>query len=261
MLYKRPIIALTSLLDLLFILIFAYQMDIKTNADEYVQAEVQKRISLDIPDQEIPDQSELVAELQDENKRVKDKLNAIKDKARELLTDNMQAQEYYEQAERLRDELNKKERKLVAVKQENERIKNQSMREGVIPITTKDAEMTRMLVGTWVNNHKDKSLAYAINTTYSDNGRFTNSGTMVATRNVTVYPSETYLMIGDSMSFKTSGSWWIKNGYIFMIVESSNNTLAYPIGYCTQKNITFAGNKVQLRRDKDNISYEIVRVR
>ncbi|MGR3174866.1 MAG: hypothetical protein ACUZ8N_09735 [Candidatus Scalindua sp.] len=287
MLYKKPIITLTSLLDLLFILIFAYQMDIKTNADEYVQAEVRKRISSGIPDQR-----ELVAELQAENKNIKTELAKVnkdaevykvqRDQLRaalkpmteqaslEFKLNNMRLKsegykrdiaELRAEEDRLKDKLDTKERKLISLKQENERIKKQAKTEGVIPITKEDAELTKVLVGTWRGNYNRRAMSRDESVTYYANGKFTGTGTMKATRNVTLYPSEIYLIAGQSMSFQISGSWWVKNGYRFLLIESSNNTDAFPIGYSIKDRISSMGNKVRFMRDEENIPYEFYRIR
>lgn len=44
MLYKKPLVNLTPLLDLLFIVIFAYQMNVNLGIDNHIQTEVEKRI-------------------------------------------------------------------------------------------------------------------------------------------------------------------------------------------------------------------------
>ena len=44
MLYKKPFVNLTPLLDLLFIVIFAYQMNVNLGIDNHIQTEVEKRI-------------------------------------------------------------------------------------------------------------------------------------------------------------------------------------------------------------------------
>ncbi|HIJ56695.1 MAG TPA: hypothetical protein HPQ03_11305 [Deltaproteobacteria bacterium] len=44
MLYKKPLVNLTPLLDLLFIVIFAYQMNVNLGIDDHIQTEVEKRI-------------------------------------------------------------------------------------------------------------------------------------------------------------------------------------------------------------------------
>ena len=44
MLYKKPLVNLTPLLDLLFIVIFAYQMNVILEIDNHIQTEVEKRI-------------------------------------------------------------------------------------------------------------------------------------------------------------------------------------------------------------------------
>lgn len=44
MLYKKPLVNLTPLLDLLFIVIFAYQMNVNLEIDNHIQTEVEKRI-------------------------------------------------------------------------------------------------------------------------------------------------------------------------------------------------------------------------
>ena len=44
MLYKKPLVNLTPLLDLLFIVIFAYQMNVNLGIDHHIQTEVEKRI-------------------------------------------------------------------------------------------------------------------------------------------------------------------------------------------------------------------------
>ncbi|KKL70100.1 hypothetical protein LCGC14_2108310, partial [marine sediment metagenome] len=72
MIYKRPVITLTSLLDLLFIIIFAYQIEIKSNADKYVQAEVSRIAPQNLPQGGTiaSEQKELIAEIRAENRRV-----------------------------------------------------------------------------------------------------------------------------------------------------------------------------------------------
>ena len=42
--YKKPLVNLTPLLDLLFIVIFAYQMNVNLGIDRHIQTEVEKRI-------------------------------------------------------------------------------------------------------------------------------------------------------------------------------------------------------------------------
>ena len=44
MLYKKPLVNLTPLLDLLFIVIFAYQMNVNLEIDHHIQTEVEKRV-------------------------------------------------------------------------------------------------------------------------------------------------------------------------------------------------------------------------
>ena len=44
MLYKKPFVNLTPLLDLLFIVIFAYQMNVNLGIDNHIQTEVEKRV-------------------------------------------------------------------------------------------------------------------------------------------------------------------------------------------------------------------------
>ena len=44
MLYKKPLVNLTPLLDLLFIVIFAYQMNVNLEIDNHIQTEVEKRV-------------------------------------------------------------------------------------------------------------------------------------------------------------------------------------------------------------------------
>ena len=39
MLYKKPLVNLTPLLDLLFIVIFAYQMNVNLGIDNHIQTE------------------------------------------------------------------------------------------------------------------------------------------------------------------------------------------------------------------------------
>ena len=249
MLYKKPTITLTSLLDLLFILIFAYQMDIKTDAEKYVQAEINKRIS-----QNIPDQRELVTKLQAENKRVKDKLESIKDKTRKVLDDQLQAQKYYEQAEQLRNELQKKERELVAVKQENKRIKEQSKSKGVIPVTDKDAELAKALVGTWKGSGRYRGIDMSHRTTFNPDNSFIEYQTMKANRDV-MLAKQLRLNKGESISVKLTGTWWVKGGYIHFFVKSSTNTKAYPIGHSSsQKILSVGSNTSRFKSDDGSIS-------
>lgn len=251
MLYKKPIITLTSLLDLLFILIFAYQMDIKTDADKYVQAEVSKRVL-----QNVPDQKELIAELQAENKRVKDKLEFIKDKTREVLDDQLQAQKYYEQAERLRGELDKKERELVAVKQENERIRKQSKTEGVIPITDKDAELAKALVGTWRGSNTYRGIDRSYRNTLNPDNSFIEFQTITANRDV-IFEKQLRLNKGESISVNLTGTWWVKGGYIHFFVKSSTNTKVFPIGHSSsQKILSVGSNTCKYQLDDNSISTE-----
>ena len=248
MLYKKPTITLTSLLDLLFILIFAYQMDIKTDAEKYVQAEINKRIS-----QNIPDQRELVTKLQAENKRVKDKLESIKDKTRKVLDDQLQAQKYYEQAEQLRNELQKKERELVAVKQENKRIRKQSKTEGVIPITDKDAERAKALVGTWKGSDTYRCINKSYRTTLNPDNTYMYYTTITANRDCIA--GTLRLNKGESISVKLTGTWWVKGGYIHFFVKSSTNTKAYPIGHSSsQKILSVGSNTSRFKSDDGSIS-------
>jgi hypothetical protein len=276
MLYKRPIIALTSLLDLLFILIFAYQMDIKSDADKYVQAEVEKMISL-----EIPDQSELVAELQKENQSVKeeleivrknaesideyklqleeyktqryqlrDKLTSITNKAKTVLNDKLQSENYKQQIVELGIELQKKERELVAAKQESERIKKQPKTEGVIPITDKDAELDKALVGTWKGSNPYRWIDRSYRTTLNPDNSFIEYITTTANRNGIV--GTLRINKGESISVNLTGTWWVKGGYIHRFVESSTNTKAYPIGLSSSSKILSVDSNAYRFQEDDN---------
>lgn len=162
--YKRPIIALTSLFDLLLIMIFAYQIEIKSNAENYVQAEVQRQAG--------------------------------------------------------------------------------------IPI---DEVMTKKLVGSWQGECERGPTYRNETTTYFNDGKFASSGTIHAIRDFTLMPAETHLDEGDSLPYKTTGSWWIINGYRFLMIESSTNTKAWPVGYSVKDRISFTTRGVQFMRDGDNV--------
>ena len=247
MLYKRPIIALTSLLDLLFILIFAYQMDIKSDADKYVQAEVEKRISLDIPDQ-----SELVAELQDENRRVmgeleivrekaesideykqqleeyktqrdqlRDKLTSITKKAKTVLNDKLQSENYKQQVIELKNKLQQKERELVAAKQESESVKRQSKTD-----TKEDDELAKALVGTWREScdyfewrNSETPTRYKAGVdnaknVYNNDGKYYCSGTFKALQSDMMGNNTIVVRKGQSKPYTEEGIWLIKGGYL-----------------------------------------------
>lgn len=250
MLYKKPIITLTSLLDLLFILIFAYQMDIKTDADKYVQAEVEKRISLDIPDQ-----SELVAELQEENQRVKDELEIVRKKTESANEYKLQSEQYKAQRDQLRNELQKKDRELVAVKQESESIKRKSKTEGVIPITDKDAELAKALVGTWKGSRTYRALDISERTIYNPDNSFIGYTTITGNRDSIV--GTLRLNKGESVSSRISGKWWVKGGYIHYFVESSTNTKVFQIGHSSSSKIlSVSSNTSRYKQDDGSINTE-----
>jgi hypothetical protein len=256
MLYKRPIIALTSLLDLLFILIFAYQMDIKTNADEYVQAEVEKRISLDIPDQDIPDQSELVAKLQVENQKIRNELEIVRKKAESIdeyklqseeykaqrdqlnnelmsvsmanitktvFNDKLQSESHKQQLVELKNELQQKERELVAAKQESESVKRQSKTD-----TKKDDELAKTLVGTWREScdyfgWKNsealtlvKSGVGSAKIVYYSDGKYYSNGTFKALRSNMTLNNSIMVKKGQSKPYTEEGTWWVKDGYLYL---------------------------------------------
>lgn len=304
MLYKRPIIALTSLLDLLFILIFAYQMDIKTNADEYVQAEVEKRTSLGIPDQrrlvvelqaknksitaelieankelekqlalDVPDQRKLVKELQAENESVKAELAEVNKESglyktqrnqlnnelmsvsisnitKNVLNDKFQSENHSQQVVELRNALKKKERELATVKQENERIKKQSKPEGVIPITDKDAELAKALVGTWKGSSPYRGIYRSYRTTLNPDNSFTEYKTITA--NVDCMVGTLRLNKGESVSHRISGKWWVKGGYIHYFIESSNNTKVTAIGHSSSSKILSVDKNISKFQEDDN---------
>ncbi len=168
--YKRPIIALTSLFDLLLIMIFAYQIEIKSNAENYVQAEVQRQAG--------------------------------------------------------------------------------------IPI---DEVMTKKLIGTWHGDYDRGPTHRNVTITYHKDGSFRAEGTITATRDVTLYPSETFLFEGDSLPYQITGSWWIINGYRFLMIESSTNTKAWPVGYSVNDHVSFTTRGVRFMRDGDKIPYALRR--
>ncbi len=276
MIYKRPVITLTSLLDLLFILIFAYQIEIKTNADKFVQAEVSRGV-----DQNIKVQKELIAELQAENRRVKDELEYVREKAesatknayeyksqsekyetqRDLLREKIAIQskrikdtgDNELQAEELKNELKRKERELLAVKQEKERIKKQTKSEGVIPITDKDAELAKALVGTWRGSDAYRWLNRSYRTTHNPDNTFIDYSTKTAIEDVIV--GGLSLKKGDSTSVNLTGAWWVKDGYIHYFVKSSSNTKAIPIGHSSSSKILSVDSNIfRFRNDDGSIS-------
>ncbi len=297
MIYKRPVITLTSLLDLLFIIIFAYQIEIKSNADKYVQAEVSRIAPQNLPQGGTiaSEQKELIAEIRAENRRVKDELEFVREKAesatknayeyksqsekyetqRDLLLEKirderkrtkddvnneLQVEVYKQQVKELKNELQRKEKELLAVKQEKKRIKKQTKSEGVIPITERDAKLAKALVGTWRGNYNRGPMSRTESVTYYADGRFTGSGTITAIRDFTLFPSELYMTAGQSLSYQISGSWWIKSGYRYLLVESSSSATAFRVGYSVKDRISFTtGNRVRFMRDEDNIPYELYR--
>jgi hypothetical protein len=277
MLYKRPIIALTSLLDLLFILIFAYQMDIKTNADEYVQAEVEKRISLDIPDQrelvaelqvenesikaelieanrelekqialDMPDQRKLVKEMRAENESVKvvlvdaiekmqllrtqrdqlrDELKSLTEKTNKDVDDRPQLEEYKRKMVDL-------ENKILLLKYDNMNIKKQPKSNGAKLITAKDAEITKMLVGTWDVSYDisgfDNSeppiteLIATKNSTcvYKKDGKYYENGIKKAVTDIIEYNQDAIVIDtmkkGQTKSYNLESNWWIEGGLLYI---------------------------------------------
>ena len=276
MLYKRPIIALTSLLDLLFILIFAYQMDIKTNADEYVQAEIEKRISLDIPDQselvvelqvenesikaelieanrelekqialDVPDQRKLVKEMRAENESVKvvlvdaiekmqllrtqrdqlrDELKSLTEKTNKDVDDRPQLEEYKRKMVDL-------ENKILLLKYDNMSIKKQSKSNGARLITAKDAEMTKMLVGTWdasydmfAFDHSEPPITMLIETknctcVYKNDGKYYENGIKKAVTDIIEYNQDAIVIDtmkkGQTKSYNLESRWWIEGGLLY----------------------------------------------
>jgi len=315
MLYKKPIITLTSLLDLLFIIIFAYQMDIRTSADKYVQAEVDRRLS-----ESTPDQKEMIAKLEVEVKKTKDEL-ATKDKEiqaeeeaarengeiarqyklqseehkaksekyktqrdqlREHLesitkkqvienTDKTKLREYEQEIDDLIEELQKKEKsleaalqkgeyvvnetvktgkRLAAAKQEIKRLKEQSKSKGVMPITDKDAELAKALVGTWEGSNPYRGLYRSYRTTLSPDNSFTGYKTITA--NVDCIVGTLRLNKGESVSVNTTGTWWVKGGYIHVFIESSNNTKVIPIGHSSSSKILSVDEDTSRFQEDDN---------
>ena len=289
MIYKRPVITLTSLLDLLFIIIFAYQIEIKSNADKYVQAEVSRIAPQNFPQGGTiaSEQKELIAELRAENRSVKDELEFVREKAdnatknaneyksqsekyetqrdlllekirdeRKRIKDNvnneLQVEVYKQQVEELKNELQKKKRELVTVKQESERIKKQSKSKGVIPITAKDAEMTKMLVGAWEEScdkfgwkgtgHTTRYIMATINTKciFKKDGKYyENAITKIVGDNVVqggdlvVGDSPAPLEKGQSISSTSEGTWWIEDGYLY--VRTTNDTGSWEILFINQQ--------------------------
>lgn len=283
MIYKRPVITLTSLLDLLFIIIFAYQIEIKSNANKYVQAEVSKGVA-----QNISDQKELIAELQAENRSVKDELEFVREKAesatknayeyksqsekyetqRDLLlekiaaekkrikdSDNneLQVEVYKQQVEELKNELQQKEKELLAVKQEKERIKKQTKSKGVIPITDRDAQLAKALVGMWRESHEYRVVNMNSRVTLHSDNSFVQQSTTTAIEDCMV--GKLRLNKGESVSSRISGKWWVKGGYIHYFVESSTNTKTTPIGHSSsQKVLSIDESKARFKWNDGSIS-------
>jgi hypothetical protein len=283
MIYKKPVITLTSLLDLLFIIIFAYQIEIKTNADKFVQAEVSRGV-----DQNISAQKELIAELQAEITRVKDELEFVRERAesatknayeyksqsekhetqRDLLLEKirderkrtkdnvnneLQVEVYKQQVEELKNKLQRKERELLTVKQEKERIKRQRKSEGVIPITDRDAQLARALVGTWRESHEYRVVNMNSLVTLNSDNRFVEQ--KMTTANEDCMVGKLRLNKGESISSRITGKWWVKGGYIHYFVESSNNTKTTPIGHSSSQKVLSVGeSKARFKWDDGSIS-------
>ena len=157
----------------------------------------------------------------------------------------MQSENYKQQVIELRNELQQKESELVAAKQESESVKRQSKTDGVIPTTKKDAEMTKMLVGTW-NEYCDyfswrnrelptrtKIAVSNYKCVFSGDGKYSERGTFRAINGDVMLDNSIILGEGQSESIVSEGKWWVKDGYLY--VRTANDTSGMEILFINQQ--------------------------